>query len=766
MATGMASLREKGVLNSLVISKSGEDENLHPRDEEEGEGADEDFSKPRSFLSRSMCAHSQLWYFLLVVVILVCSLFWFCSHGNTLVLHLSSGWQPPYDPWDMEPQWSILESWWLGYLLEYIGPPLFFITHTILDPLCFIAGLEILFLTLSGLFLYRCGQQWLPENTRWKATPLPEDIETIVDPSIYPKVVVQLPMHNEQQVYARGIAASCSLIWPTECLLIQVLDDSTIPEVSEGMKKSVDYWRSRGVNVTYKKRFERKGFKAGNLREGLEEEYIKGYAFVAIFDADFQPAPDWLLKTVHYLKEHKELALVQTRWTFLNSQECDLTRYQEVELKWHFLTEQLTGSYFHNFFGFNGTAGLWRLKAIMEAGNWRDDTTVEDMDMAFCTTMLGWQFLFLPHVTCPSELPATCEAYRKQQQRWSSGPVDLAKKRIGQIWAAKGMPLWHKLYVVVVFIGLRKALRSIVIFLSAGVVFPLVLLFPESLIDFPPYGLIFHVVVYNLCLFVFSPEVILLLPGYALFANAMALLRLRAIFAGLLDLSGVHEWVVTHKTGAARVANQIISFAPTQVQRIGRFLASITTGSEFGVKRSRSMPHGSPCNQLANFGASLQSPRSEGKKSRFYLQMSRSLSDHGKGSSKRIPWMFRKAANNMSVLPIPLEDEECQSVGNGCNSTQFPSVESPLLSSEMEDTSSWSKKEASMGNSGIFRGWNGRIYTGELVCSLVLFFSATISIAYKSEISLLRVLITSWTFLQAAAFFLMGIGYIGNKSES
>ncbi|MCI03569.1 mannan synthase 1-like, partial [Trifolium medium] len=155
----------------------------------------------------------------------------------------------------------------------------------------------------------------------------------------------------------------------------------------------------KGVNVKYENRKNRNGYKAGALKEGLEKEYVEDCEFVAIFDADFQPDPDFLWKTIPYLLENPKLGLVQARWKFVNSEECMMTRLQEMSLDYHFSVEQEVGSSTYSFFGFNGTAGVWRIKAIKDAGGWKDRTTVEDMDLAVRASLKGWEFVFVGDVT-------------------------------------------------------------------------------------------------------------------------------------------------------------------------------------------------------------------------------------------------------------------------------------------------------------------------------------------------------------------------------
>ncbi|RRT44412.1 hypothetical protein B296_00053311 [Ensete ventricosum] len=200
------------------------------------------------------------------------------------------------------------------------------------------------------------------------------------------------------QVYQQSIAAVCIQDWPRERMLIQVLDDSDDMDVQNLIKAEVQKWQQKGVRILYRHRLIRTGYKAGNLKSAMSCDYVKDYEFVAIFDADFQPAPDFLKKTIPHFKGNDDLALVQARWAFVNKDENLLTRLQNINLSFHFEVEQQVNGIFINFFGFNGTAGVWRIKALEESGGWLERTTVEDMDIAVRAHLCGWKFIFLNDV--------------------------------------------------------------------------------------------------------------------------------------------------------------------------------------------------------------------------------------------------------------------------------------------------------------------------------------------------------------------------------
>ncbi|CAI9097833.1 OLC1v1034343C3 [Oldenlandia corymbosa var. corymbosa] len=385
-----------------------------------------------------------------------------------------------------------------------------------------------------------------PEK-RYKWEPLKDDVE--LGNSAYPMVLVQIPMYNEREVYQLSIGAACGLSWPSDRIIIQVLDDSTDPIIKALVETECQRWASKGVNIKYEIRDNRNGYKAGALKEGLKHSYVKQCDYVAIFDADFQPEPDFLWRTIPFLVHNPQLALVQARWKFVNSDECLMTRMQEMSLDYHFTVEQEVGSSTYAFFGFNGTAGVWRLAAIEEAGGWKDRTTVEDMDLAVRASLRGWKFVYLGSVMVKNELPSTFKAYRYQQHRWSCGPANLFRKMVLEIIRNKKVTLWKKVHVIYSFFFIRKIIAHIVTFIFYCVVLPATVLVPE--VEVPKWGAVYIPCVITLLNAVGTPRSIHLLVFWILFENVMSLHRTKATFIGLLESRRVNEWVVTEKLGDA-----------------------------------------------------------------------------------------------------------------------------------------------------------------------------------------------------------------------
>jgi cellulose synthase/poly-beta-1,6-N-acetylglucosamine synthase-like glycosyltransferase len=260
----------------------------------------------------------------------------------------------------------------------------------------------------------------------------------------YPTVTVQLPVYNEVYVVGRLIDAACAIRYPREKLEIQVLDDST-DETVDVVDAAVRKYRALGFDIKHVRRPNRQGFKAGALKFGLES--ARG-EFVAIFDADFVPRPEFLMKTIPHFQRDEKVGMVQTRWEHLNADYSMLTRAQAMALDGHFVIEQTVRNKVGYFINFNGTAGVWRRSTILDAGNWQSDTLTEDLDLSYRAQLNGWKFVYLNDFTSPAELPSEINALKSQQFRWTKGAIETARKMLPAVWRSE-LPLRVKVHATV-----------------------------------------------------------------------------------------------------------------------------------------------------------------------------------------------------------------------------------------------------------------------------------------------------------------------------
>jgi cellulose synthase/poly-beta-1,6-N-acetylglucosamine synthase-like glycosyltransferase len=243
-----------------------------------------------------------------------------------------------------------------------------------------------------------------------------------------PRVTVQLPIFNEQFVVERLLDSITRLNYPLEKLDIQVLDDSTDETIAVA-RGLVNHYAAKGFPISYHHRSNREGFKAGALAEGLKTAQGE---FVAIFDADFVPPDDFILRVIHHFSD-PTIGMVQTRWTHINRNYSFLTEVEAILLDGHFVLEHSGRARSNVFFNFNGTAGMWRRRAIDDAGGWQHDTLTEDTDLSYRAQLKGWKFVYLQDVECPAELPVEMTAFKTQQARWAKGLIQTSKKILPQV---------------------------------------------------------------------------------------------------------------------------------------------------------------------------------------------------------------------------------------------------------------------------------------------------------------------------------------------
>ncbi len=298
---------------------------------------------------------------------------------------------------------------------------LFFIISKIIYALF---GISFLIITVS--FLNRIYILYLYKKTAALKEPKPK-----AEFPELPFVTVQLPIYNESPVISRLINNICLLDYPRDRLEIQVLDDST-DETKEIARALCEEKRAEGIDIVHIRRENREGYKAGAMHYALET--AKG-EFVAIFDSDFLPAPDFLRRTIHFFTD-KKIGWVQASWAHLNENFSLLTQCIALFCDSMFKVESSARNKLGHWGVFNGTAGVLRKTMINDVGGWQWDTITEDNDLSYRAQALGWQYVVLTETSCLCELPPTLPIFIEQQSRWSKGNVQVIRKLFKGILSA------------------------------------------------------------------------------------------------------------------------------------------------------------------------------------------------------------------------------------------------------------------------------------------------------------------------------------------
>ncbi|MBL7872209.1 MAG: glycosyltransferase family 2 protein [Cyclobacteriaceae bacterium] len=332
-------------------------------------------------------------------------------------------------------------------------------------------------LSLFYIFLFSLGQlhlTWVYVRNKKSKNVEPQKLRA------YPMVTVQLPVFNEKYVIERLLSAVSRFDYPKDKLEIQVLDDST-DETIELIESKIKTLRTTGLDIGRIHRIDRKDFKAGALAAGLQK--AKG-EFIAIFDSDFIPEPEFLLKTLPHFSNDK-VGVVQTRWGHINKNYSLLTQLQAFGLDAHFSIEQSARKASGSFINFNGTCGVWRKACIEDAGGWSADTLTEDLDLSYRAQLKGWEFKYLEDVATPGELPVIMSAIKSQQYRWNKGAAETARKNFGNVLMSN-LPIKNKIHA---FFHLFNS--SVFVFLLIASVLSIPMLWIKS--THPEMGWLFRV---------------------------------------------------------------------------------------------------------------------------------------------------------------------------------------------------------------------------------------------------------------------------------
>lgn len=278
------------------------------------------------------------------------------------------------------------------------------------------------------------------------------------NPDEVPYVTIQLPVFNELYVMERLLENIALIDYPQNKLEIQVLDDSTDETVKTTFDQ-IESLKQQGLDIVHICRSNRKGFKAGALKEGLK--IAKG-EYIAIFDADFLPKKDWLKRTIPHFS-NRNIGVVQTRWGHINRNYSTLTKIQAFALDAHFTLEQVGRNSKGHFINFNGTAGVWRKQCILDAGNWEGDTLTEDLDLSYRAQLKNWKFKYLEDVETPAELPVVISAARSQQFRWNKGGAENFRKTMWKVLKSKNISKKTKLHGILHLLNSTMFLNVLIV---------------------------------------------------------------------------------------------------------------------------------------------------------------------------------------------------------------------------------------------------------------------------------------------------------------
>lgn len=239
-----------------------------------------------------------------------------------------------------------------------------------------------------------------------------------IPPSQQPFVAVVVAARNEpEDVLFQTFATLRSLDWQNKN--IYLLDGSDDQKFLKQDKEICD-------------KFDVKVFHPSVMhgaKAGIENDFIKTMKeeYLAVFDADQNPAPNFLQATVALAERDKRVGFVQTPQFYSNLEAGPITRAAAMQQAVFYESIcEAKGSI--NAMFCCGTNVLFRRDALIDAGGFDETSITEDFATSIKIHLKGWKSIYYNHVNVFGMGPETLPAYFKQQSRWAAGTTGVFRK--------------------------------------------------------------------------------------------------------------------------------------------------------------------------------------------------------------------------------------------------------------------------------------------------------------------------------------------------
>ena len=240
-----------------------------------------------------------------------------------------------------------------------------------------------------------------------------------------PDVDVLVPVYGEPvEVVEPTITAAVALRGAR--VRVALLDDGGSPEMEA---------LARRHGVRYLRRTVHSGAKAGNINHALG---LVDAPFVAVFDCDHVPAPDFLERTLGHLDD-PDVAMVQTPQWYANSPDNDVADAAAAQ-QCLFFGPIARGKDARGAMFCCGTNMVFRRAALDDVGGFPEDSVTEDFQLSLGLHERGWRTAYVSEVLAQGLGPEDMASYASQQQRWARGCLSA----IPAAWRAR-LPWRHRI---------------------------------------------------------------------------------------------------------------------------------------------------------------------------------------------------------------------------------------------------------------------------------------------------------------------------------
>lgn len=266
-------------------------------------------------------------------------------------------------------------------------------------------------------------------------------VEPVWEYHILDSVTVQIPVFNEDIITLENIVDRVfNFRYANHKLDVMILDDSTDIMMRLYNDELVDAYR-RSKHLTIHRRDNRSNTKAGALEQALVR--TKG-DLIAIFDSDFEPMSDFLVRIVPYFND-EDVGVVQARWEIKNRNDSWISKALATSQDAFYDVDMAA----RNIIGgvhFCGSAGVWRKQCIEHSGGWLGNSIAEDVELSFKAMMNGWKIRYASDIKVPSLVPTKLRDTVIQWRRWRQGVYVIAINMLPEMYRKLPLKVFEEIF--------------------------------------------------------------------------------------------------------------------------------------------------------------------------------------------------------------------------------------------------------------------------------------------------------------------------------
>ncbi len=237
----------------------------------------------------------------------------------------------------------------------------------------------------------------------------------------YPFVSIIVPVYNEEIVVKESVNSLLKLDYANYEII--VVNDGSSDRTNKVAEKLVGYQQGMHGDIKVSLINKPHGGKAKALNAGIRYSSAE---IILCMDGDSQLSPDSVKLAVRHFT-NPEIGAVAGNVKVLNRGKL-FTDLQALEYIEGLNMARSAQSFIRLVNIIPGPIGLFRKKAIEEAGFYSSDTFAEDADLTLKILANGWKIYYEPNSISYTEAPAKLQQLLKQRYRWTRGIVQSLRK--------------------------------------------------------------------------------------------------------------------------------------------------------------------------------------------------------------------------------------------------------------------------------------------------------------------------------------------------